>query len=167
MNLVVNGPLLGKDLKPLGGWIDNGIQKKDWVNPDDYTGNFSVDNGIFWVDKNGKPFLVRYGDRHYLPDTIQLAFQNGPILVENSRNIRGISSTKYPRSGIGFNENGYIFVIVSITPITLRDFAQLFINEGCVSAIYLDCGPYVGFSSHRFTYGFMRDAIKLQFYHQI
>ena len=164
LSFVVNGPLVGRDGLPVGGYIDNGTQRKDWVDPRNYDGNFSIENGFFGVDKNGHPFLVR--DEKDIPKDVLWAFQNGPILVENSININNNSESKHRRSGIGFNKKGEIFIIVSLEPITLKKFSELFTNIGCTNAIYLDGGPYVGFSAEGLSYGFVKNAVKLQFFHQ-
>lgn len=164
MDFCVNGMLVERDGSPVGGYIDNGKIVQPYVAPESGGGNFAVDNGIFGLGADGKMYMVSYTDYKPLP-AMKWAFQNGPILVKDGVNIRGTSQTAYARSGIGFKSDGTLVVIISMTPITFYDFAELFVQEGCSNAIYLDGGPYVGYSNNTGTYGTLVDgATKLQFY---
>lgn len=163
MEFCVNGPLVGSDNLPVGGYIDNGICKKPWVDPVIGGGNFAVDNAIFGIGNDGHFYLLPYEEKDNLPP-MKWAFQNGPILVKDGVNKRGTSTSNYTRSGIGF-KNDTLVVIVSITPVTLRQFAELFIAEGCSNAIYLDGGPYVGYADkHSWGGTLVSSATKLQFF---
>ncbi len=164
---VVNGPLVGINGNIVGGYIDNGNKTKDFVNPENYTGNFSVGNGIFGVKKDGVPFLYSFEERKKInTENVQWAFQNGLILVKGEKNIRGNSTSKFPRSGIGYKKDNTILIIVSTIPMTLKNFADLFLFEGCSNAIYLDGGPsYVYFRSESLIFGKEKDVLRLQFYH--
>lgn len=164
MDFCVNGPLVGTDGLPVGGYIDNGIQKKFWTDPIRGGGNFAIDNGIFGLGVDGKMYMVSYEKRNTLPD-MQWAFQNGPMLVQNGQNVRGTSTTKFKRSGIGFTEHGELVVLVSEDPVTFHEFAQHFLELGCVSAMYLDGGPYVGWSDNSGKKnGLVEEAVKIQFF---
>ena len=164
MDFCVNGPLVGTDNAPVGGYVDNGTMLKTWTNPVDGGGNFAVDNAIFGLGTDGKLYLVPYTEKHTLQQ-MKWAFQNGPVLVKNGVNTRGTSQSKYARSGIGFKADGTLVVIVSLTPVTFYEFADLFIKEHCSNAIYLDGGPYVGCSDKKTTYGTMvAEATKLQLF---
>ncbi len=164
MDFCVNGPLVGNDNIPIGGYIDNGTVIKNWTNPTDGGGNFAIDNGIFGLGMDGKLYMKPYTEKETLPQ-MRWAFQNGPLLVKDSVNTRGTSTSVYTRSGIGYTNDGTLVVIVSLTPLTFRQFADLFIQEGCIHAIYLDGGPYVGCSDKQGSYGTMvAMATKLQFF---
>lgn len=164
MDFVVNGPLVEIDGLPVGGYIDNGVIMKTWTSPEVAGGNFSVSNGIFGLGLDGKLYMVSINEKETLPQ-MKWAFQNGPILVQNGANVRGTSPSKFARSGIGFTKDGTLVVIVSLTPVTFYEFAQLFVNQNCLSAMYLDGGPYVGCSDKQSTYGTMvANATKLQFF---
>jgi len=163
MDFCVNGPLVGTDGLPVGGYIDNGIQKKFWTDPEQGGGNFAVDNGIFGLGSDGKMYMFSYENKNMLPE-MKWAFQNGPMLVQDGKSLRGTSSTKFKRSGVGFNALNEIVVIVSENEVTFHEFAQLFVEVGCISAIYLDGGPYVGWSKNEGHSGLVEKAIKLQFF---
>lgn len=163
LDFVVNGPLVDTTGLPVGGYIDNGVQKKSWVRPEDGGGNFAVDNAIFGLGQDGQLYMLSYTERHLLPP-MKWAFQNGPVLVRDGLNVRGTSATKFVRSGVGYTPAGNLVVIISEQPVTFREFAQYFVQAGCVSAIYLDGGPYVGWSDSSRTSGMVETATKLQFY---
>lgn len=162
LDFVVNGPLVNTNGLPVGGYID-GVQKKPWVRPEDGGGNFAVDNAIFGLGQDGKLYMFSYTERHLLPP-MKWAFQNGPVLVRDGLNVRGTSATKFVRSGVGYTPTGNLVVIISEQPVTFREFAQYFVQAGCVNAIYLDGGPYVGWSDSSRTLGMVETATKLQFY---
>ena len=164
MEFCVNGPLVTNDGIPVGGYIDNGIPIKPWIDPMVGGGNFAVDNAIFGIGEDGNFYLLPYEEKEKL-SPMRWAFQNGPILVKDGINKRGASTSSYARSGIGFKNDRTLVVIVSITPVTLRQFAELFIAEGCSNAIYLDGGPYVGYADkHSWGGTLVSSATKLQFF---
>lgn len=164
LDFCINGPLVGANQLPVGGYVDNGVQKQRWTDPALGGGNFSADNGIFGLGVDGQMYLVSHRDTDSLP-LMQWAFQNGPILVQHGKNVRGTSTSAFARSGIGYTDTGALVVIVSLTPVTFREFAEMFVQAGCVSAIYLDGGPYVGYSDNSGAYGTMvPEAMKLQFF---
>ena len=165
MDFCVNGPLVHPDGLPVGGYIDNGVQIQDWVNPMTIGKNFAVGNGIFGVDTYGDFHMVSYESRSELPQ-MRWAFQNGLMLVQNGENVRGTSTSKSIRSGIGHDYEGNLVVIVTFDPVTLRELADMFLYMDCVNAIYLDgAAPYVGFSNNeREPTGMVENAIKLQLY---
>jgi uncharacterized protein YigE (DUF2233 family) len=163
LEFCVNGPLVGDDGLPVGGYVDNGVQKKTWTKPAEGGGNFAISNGIFGLDTKGVIQMSSYEDRESLPE-MKWAFQNGPILVQEGKNTRGTSVSRHKRSGIGVTEDNKLIVLVSEDPLTFREFAELFVQASCVSAIYLDGGPYVGWSNNEIKSGMVEGAIKLQFY---
>ena len=164
MDFCVNGQLVKTGGLPAGGYIDNGYQIQDWITPETGGGNFAIGNGVLGLGIDGKLCMVSYENIEQLP-TMKWAIQNGPILVQNGINARGTSQSKYVRSGIGYKSDGTLCVIVSQTPVTFRGFAQLFVDAGCVSAMYLDGGPYVGYSDNQTSNtGMVEGAIKLQFF---
>lgn len=166
MEFCVNGPLVGTDGVPVGGFIDNDSVRKNWTDPVLGGGNFAVENHIFGQTKNGKLFMIPYSAKDSL-SSMKWAIQNGPVLVKNGINARrsGASTTKYQRSGIGYTRQGEIVVIISILPVTFREFAEFFVQEDCVNAVFLDGGPtYVGYADKLKKYGFQQEAMKIQFF---
>lgn len=164
MDFCVNGSLVGQNGLPVGGYINNGVQKQNWVSPESGGGNFSVGNGIFGLGFDGKLYMVSYEERNQIP-AMKWAFQNGPMLVRDGVNIRGTSQSQCIRSGIGYKNDGTVVVIISLEKITFRQFAELFVNEGCVNAIYLDGESlYVGYSNKQSTVGMQPQAMKIQFF---
>lgn len=165
--LVVNGPLLSSaDLKkPVGGYVDKGIQKQPWVSPESGGGNFAVKNGIFGMKPDGTMVLVSYENRTNLPK-LHWGFQNGMMLVVNSENICNSSSNnrEYKRSGIGFRQNNTLVFIMSLEKCTFWELGQQFVKEGCVNAIFLDGFDYIGYSQAGIEKGFLPGTLKLQFF---
>lgn len=164
MDFCINGPLVGDNMFPVGGYVDNGGQKQNWSDPAKAGGNFSTDNVIFGLGIDGRLYMVSSTESSTLP-AMKWAFQNGPALVKNGVNVRGTSASKYCRSGIGYRKDGTLVAIISLQPVTFREFAELFIQQNCVNAIYLDGGPYVGYADKSGSYGtLVPNATKLQFF---
>jgi len=181
LSYVVNGPLYGKDGKPVGGYVvreqlyrattkeyyEIGRQVKNWVDPVDYGGNFKEDNGIFGLTMSGDMILQRYENWIQKPKNLLWGFQNGMILLLEGTNLHGKSSqSKYVRSGVGYRDDGSLVVAISKTPINFYELGEVLRNQGCRNAIYLDGSMVaVGYCSPKASYGFDPDAIKIQFYH--
>ena len=164
LDFCVNGPLVNPNQLPVGGYIDNGVQKQNWSDPVKAGGNFSTTNGIFGLGTDGQMYMVSHSEAYTLP-SMKWAFQNGPILVKDGKNVRGTSTSKYSRSGIGYTSAGTLIVIIALEPVTFWEFAEMFVKENCVNAIYLDGGPYVGYSDDSGAYGTMvSEATRLQFF---
>jgi uncharacterized protein YigE (DUF2233 family) len=162
--LLVNGPLVGKDGLPVGGYIMGNRLKKKWVSPSTGGGNYEMENGIFGLGTDGKIHIVRYNDLATLPD-MEWAIQNGPILVESGINqVASGTANKFARSGMGSKPDGTIIIIIQLEPLYMRDFAELFIANDCTNAIYLDGGPYCGYMTGNGQFGSLSDyAVKIVF----
>ena len=126
-SFTVNGPLFDIDKKPVWWYIDGENTKKEFIDPTTKPGNFSVDNGIFGVWSDGKPHLISYEEYKKNPIKFKRAFQNGPMLMYNGKDMRetGTSETKYNRSGIWFTPGWDMIVIYSENPVTFKEFTKL------------------------------------------
>ncbi len=175
LSLVVNGPLYGSDMLPVGGYVvlenKDGlvvpVQKKAWVNPANYKGNFAEDNGIFGLSTSNQMILMRYKDWEKQPEDLLWGFQNGMILLLKGKNLHSVSSaSKYIRSGIGYRDDGSLVIVVSDIPINFFELGLALQNAGCQNAIYLDgSSSAVGYRTLQSTVGLQHDGVKLQFYH--
>lgn len=167
LKLVINGPFTDNNGEFIGGYIDNGIQKKPFIDPKTKTGNFAEQNGIFGLGANGQMYLIPY-DNWNGNINFKWAFQNGRILLLNGSNIHNkASNNKMNRSGIGFtSDNSLVFVINS--NITYWELANELKKMGCVNAILLgnDAMPGFAFKSDNQseTHGLIDNAMKIQFY---
>jgi uncharacterized protein YigE (DUF2233 family) len=89
------------------------------------------------------------------------------MLVLDGKNVRWTSTSLYNRSGIWFKADGSAIVIYSDEPVTFRQFADKFLEQGCTNAIYLDWGPAAGYQDETWAHGQLNaNATKLQFFHQ-
>ncbi len=177
LTLVINGPLFHNDSTIVGGYVDNFIQKRPFVDPKAGRGNFKgentiygrLDNGIFGLTAEGVMVMVPY---FKWDNSIKLVwgFQNGRMLVLDGQNIHKQSSSHLNfRSGIGFKSDGSLVYILSNKPMRFWDIAQEFIEQGCINAIYLDgfpdqYGP-CGYADQYGRVGMNSNAIKIQFFH--
>jgi uncharacterized protein YigE (DUF2233 family) len=173
MHFVVNGPLVGDDWQPVGWYIDNTTKVKDFVDPASGWWNFAIDNWIFWVWVDWKPYLIPYSDIKKNEENkvqFQWAFQNWPMLIQNWVNMREKwqSTSKNSRSGIWFTPEWKMIVIYSDQPVTFKEFAKEFKDRWCNNAIYLDWGTNYAWcaDAHGSHWNLHPEAKKLQFFHQ-
>jgi|GEM_PF-2652555 len=161
----INASLVHGDGSPVGtmidkGWSLTGGSKKweeklvnlAWSSPEEprNIGNFSLENGIIGLKKNGEFFLVSYSEGSLVdPTEVNWAMQNGPILLRNGNNPhKADSKSKFFRTGMGYSSDGKLFLIATQEATNLYTFAQIFKRYGVQNAMSLDGFPryqkYIG-----------------------
>lgn len=141
----MNGGMYQPDLGPVGLFISEG-KEYNAVNtstgPED---NFHMlPNGIFGIDTTDKPFIYTTDKFREVRSKIgiRIATQSGPILVfdNNFHPVFKKESTKFNiRNGVGVNDKGHVVFIISESPVTFYEFAELFRDRlQCANALYLD-----------------------------
>jgi uncharacterized protein YigE (DUF2233 family) len=169
LHFAVNGPLVWADWKPVGWYIDNGSKSKDFIEPSVWWWNFAVDNWVFWVGKDWKPYLIPHSELKNNSTNFKRAFQNWPMLIQNWKNLRekGTSVSEYNRSWIWFTPEWDMIVVYSDQPCTLKQFTKQFEVRWCNNAIYLDGWPYAWYEDVNGSHWKLNaSATKLQFFHQ-
>ncbi len=69
------------------------------------------------------------------------ATQSGPLLLEDGAihpAFEPSSTSRHRRNGVGIDANGNALFVLSLEPVSLYEFAQLFAKLGCRDALYLD-----------------------------
>lgn len=167
----MNAGMFGEDLKPIGLYVEDGVQAKKLNRRDGY-GNFHLKpNGVFFVD----------GARLGVMDTEQFAksglkpafaTQSGPMLVVNGEIHPKFSPTGASakiRNGVGqIDEQTAVFVI-SESPVNFYGFAEFLRDglgsrnalffDGTVSSLY---SPELGRQANFVPLGPMVGALKLK-----
>lgn len=136
----MNAGIFDQQQKPLGLYIENGIEKNP-INLNDGSGNFFLKpNGIFIITPEKAEVI---NSKSYSEDSnTTLAIQSGPLLVENNQihsafNLN--SKNQFIRNGVGVDKNGIIWFAISDEPTNLYSFANLFKEKlNCPNALYLD-----------------------------
>jgi hypothetical protein len=129
-----------------GGVINNGLVQKPFVKSSNEGGNFADNNGIVFIGSDGKMKLYTETEFSTLPSSekskARLAFQNGPILLNNGKNPHDAQNTdpkkKTKRLGMGCDSNGNVKFIYSDVPMNLYEFGEKMRASGCVNAMFLD-----------------------------
>jgi uncharacterized protein YigE (DUF2233 family) len=138
--IAMNAGMYLPDNTPQGLFLSEGatIKKLDTKKGKD---NFYwLPNGVFALDKTGKPFVVETSKYNTLKN-MWYATQSGPMLVINGKMHEGFSETSkslYRRNGVGILPNGNAVFIMSKDAVTLHEFATMFMRYGCKNALYLD-----------------------------
>lgn len=159
-SVIINGPLTNTYGESVGGYIFNGLQLKPFVTPTigktkskpnggdtNFNGHNTIygrsDNGIIGQTKNGNMVLISYYDwaKRKSNYDFNWAFQNGRMLVLNGENIHNSASNNKLnyRTGLGFLPDGrLIYIMIQKGQMNFWEFANMFIEQGCKNAIYLD-----------------------------
>lgn len=144
----MNAGMYDKNFAPIGYTVINGNQIRA-LNLKQGGGNFHLmPNGVFWQDQHGFHITESQAMAKKLASGNKptYATQSGPMLVIDG-NIHpafdaNSTSRKY-RNGVGICGNGNhdIKFVISDTPVSFYEFAELFKSQlGCENALFLDGG---------------------------
>ena len=114
-------------------------------------GNFFMQpNGVFLRDSQGFKILSTADFLHQPPQSIQLATQSGPMLVDQSRinaQFKPDSTSRYIRNAVGIRSAQQAVFVISEQPVSFYELAYFFrqrlqINQalyldGAISSLYL------------------------------
>lgn len=137
-----NAGIYTPDYAPVGLHVEDGKQRRP-LDTNNGQGNFYLKpNGVFFVSKSGTAGIVETSSFVASSDTLLLATQSGPLLVEHGvihPAFQRYSTSTYVRSGVGVRSDSVVVFAISNKPITLHHFASFFRNElRCANALYLD-----------------------------
>lgn len=140
LKFAMNGGMFNIDNSPKGLYIEN----FKILNPIDTLsgkGNFYLHpNGVFYLTKNNDAGIIQTKDfRSY--SNIKQATQSGPVLLVDGE-INPIFQEKSKnmniRNGVGILKDGNIVFIMSKKEVNFYNFASVFKESGCKTALYLD-----------------------------
>ncbi|MFW2178186.1 MULTISPECIES: phosphodiester glycosidase family protein [unclassified Moraxella] len=142
----MNAGMYDEKFAPIGYTVINGKEIRS-LNLKQGGGNFHLmPNGVFWWDKTG--FYVT--ESNAMAKLLQAgkkplyATQSGPMLVINGKIHPSFDpkSTSYKmRNGVGVCRDGQVKLVISDTPVSFYQFANVFKTQlGCDNALFLDGG---------------------------
>lgn len=141
-DITMNAGMYHQDMSPVGLLVIDGKVMAP-LNTADASGNFFMKpNGVFFVDKSGKPGVLE--TQAYAAANPQVAFatQSGPMLVIDGDihpRFEPDGSSRYIRNGVGVDGAGRAAFVISRGPVSLGKFARLF-RDGlrCRNALFFD-----------------------------
>ena len=148
----MNGGMFNPDFGPVGLYIENGQKVHELKKYNNPTVNFGLQpQGIFAIrNKKGEVISVD----QYKPDQVTYATQSAPMLVIDSKiNPQLPKGKNYIRNGVGILMDGRIIMAVSKSPINFHQFAQYFLDNKCISALYLDGAISEAYTGDQETFG--------------
>lgn len=167
----MNAGMFGEDLKPIGLYVEDGVQSRKLNRRDGY-GNFHLKpNGVFFVD--GGRLGVMNSDE-FAKSGLKPAFatQSGPMLVINGKIHPKFSETGASakiRNGVGMLDEKRAVFVLSETAVNFYSFAAFFRDglgsrnalffDGTVSSLY---SPELNRTSNFMPLGPMVGALKLK-----
>jgi uncharacterized protein YigE (DUF2233 family) len=136
-----NAGIYGKDQRPLGLHVADGVEERP-LNRGRGGGNFFlVPNGVFSVEAGRARILTTedYAASGARPD---LAVQSGPLLLlDGALHPRFLvdSDSRYIRNGVGLRSPTEVVFVLSNRPVNFHTFATFFRERlQCRDALYLD-----------------------------
>jgi len=133
---MINGGKSTKSHHPIGLYVENGKRLspiKTIQNPKIST---AVEpSGVFVINK-GKAYISNSMNQgHY--NKVDYAIQSEPILIWNGKLNRKLPRGKIQmRNGVGIKKDGMVYF--ACLKMDYREFAQHFLDQGCISALQLD-----------------------------
>lgn len=141
LRFAMNGGMYDPQRKPVGLYIEDGVQHVKLNTSKEGTDNFTMQpNGVFGVTSNGTAFVCRTAD-FIKQQHVAYATQSGPMLVADgvmNAHFKAGSANLHIRNGVGLRPDGQVVFAISREPVNFHDFASWFIAQGCTNALYLD-----------------------------
>jgi uncharacterized protein YigE (DUF2233 family) len=143
LTFATNGGMYAADLQhsPVGLYVENGQKLKPLRKVNNPKVNFGMQpQGVFLITKDNKAHVVDVNNPLVHSTNLKYATQSSPILVTNGKVNPKLTKSKSAtiRNGVGVKANGKVVLLVARDAVTFQEFAQLFIQQGCTSAMYLD-----------------------------
>ena len=140
--VLTNAGIYSESHAPEGLHIEGGKQLSS-LNLETRDGNFYwKPNGIFYVTDDGAGIVEseKFESLNERGD-VREATQSGPLLVidgELNLDLKPDSQSVYVRNGIGVKSSNEVYIVISRDEVNLHDFASVFRDLHCRSALYLD-----------------------------
>jgi uncharacterized protein YigE (DUF2233 family) len=142
-----NGGMFMEDLRPLGLYIENGVQIMP-LNTRSASTNFYIKpNGVFYICSNGKAGICKTEEyklisgMYTVGEDIKYATQSGGMLTINGEINPKFDpnslSWKY-RNGVGIQDDGKVVFILSKEPVSFYCLAAMFQACQCNNSLFLD-----------------------------
>lgn len=147
LTFAMNGGMYMEDYRPLGLYIENGVQKKAINKATGYGNFYLMPNGIFYITTNNKAGICETDK--FVNQHIKYATQSGPLLLINGKihpSFTKGSKNVQIRNGVGIMEDGRALFCMSTVPVNFYEFAEFFKLSGCRYALFLDgfvCRTYL------------------------
>ncbi len=141
IGFAMNGGMYHDDRRPVGLYVENGVETAPLVTRDG-PGNFGLlPNGVFCLRADGAQVTETLTFDREQPQCT-FASQSGPMLViEGTLHPRFLenSTSRFIRNGVGVRADGTVIFAISDRPVTFHQFARLFRDDlGTPNALYID-----------------------------
>ncbi|MBT8458269.1 MAG: phosphodiester glycosidase family protein [Boseongicola sp.] len=137
----MNGGMYHPDRRPVGLYVENGIEEAGLVTREG-PGNFGLlPNGVLCIAEDEISVVE---SRAFEADRTECSFasQSGPMLVidgELHPRFLADSSSVFIRNGVGVTESGAFFAVISDEPVTFHRFGRFFRDVlGTPNALFID-----------------------------
>lgn len=141
LRLAMNGGMYHPDRRPVGLYIENGVEISPIVLSEG-PGNFGLlPNGVFCLHGT-RARVIESRRFDWLEVVCDFATQSGPLMVENGwlhPRFLPESDSLFIRNGVGVRPDGKVVFAISDAPLNFHRFARLFRDKlGTPDALYID-----------------------------
>lgn len=138
----MNAGMYHDDFSPVGLYVEAGVERAP-LNLADAGGNFFLKpNGVFFIDRTGRPGVLETSAYLRLRPAVDFATQSGPMLVIDGNvhpRFEPDGRSKHIRNGVGVDKTGRAVFAISRGQVSFGRFARLFRDKlGCDNALFLD-----------------------------
>jgi uncharacterized protein YigE (DUF2233 family) len=139
--VATNAGMFERDHTPVGLHVERGVEHNPILLGEGSGNFFLLPNGVFYIDEQGAHVVdsTRYVA---LAESVVLATQSGPLLLQDGvvhPAFQEQSPNQLPRSGVGVDEAGIVWLAIAFDGVRFHDMATLFRDElGCRDALFLD-----------------------------
>lgn len=142
VRFAMNAGMYDDNGAPIGLFVAAGDEEEN-LNQNDGPGNFHMmPNGVFWQDRGGAVHVSASADYASAPQPVFWATQSGPMLVIDGAlhpRFQDDGPSRYVRNGVGVNDEGYAYFVISSGAVSFGRFARFFRDElACDDALFLD-----------------------------
>ena len=138
MVFAMNCGMYSTTYTPVGLYIEEGKQYSAIRRCNTSKANFCLQpQGVFYVRTDGRAGISTV--QSFSSKGVRYASQSAPIVVQNGKmNPKLPKGLQLIRNGAGIRKDGSVVLAISRDWVNFHEFAQFFIAQGCVTAMYFD-----------------------------
>jgi uncharacterized protein YigE (DUF2233 family) len=138
MLFAMNCGMYSTSYTPVGLYIEEGRQLSSVRKCNTAKANFCLQpQGVFYVRTDGRAGIGTV--QSFSAKGVRYATQSAPVVVQNGKmNPQLPKGLQLVRNGVGVRKDGTVVLALSRDYVNFHQFAQYFIDQGCVTAMYFD-----------------------------
>jgi uncharacterized protein YigE (DUF2233 family) len=138
MLFAMNCGMYSTSYAPVGLYIEEGRQVSTLRRCTTSKANFCLQpQGVFYVRRDGRAGISTV--QSFSAAGVRYATQSAPVVVQNGKMNPSLpKGLQLIRNGAGVRRDGAVVLAISRDYVNFHEFAQYFIDQGCITAMYFD-----------------------------